>query len=227
MRLRWRLYRLLSRAIDARIELLTRSTEWLDDKALTAKLEESLQETAPKLKDQHRNALYTSVGQALSHWASMEDLLVTIACLLLRTAEVKKIGIIMYSIINFNTWLGIIGELFLQEPLYSPLTTKWNKIMDRLRGLNKTRNRLAHHTIHYGDKVASSGDAFLKPGQFDTRQETQQYQPLDIDQIFKFTDSVAKVRDDLSTLLKAMTALLAQETSQQKSSEPNTDQRPA
>jgi hypothetical protein len=183
------------------------------------------QEAGEQWKSLHRRQLFTNVGLALSQWAGMEDLLIGIASLLLRTHEGPKVGIILYSITNFNTWLGIIGELFSQEPLYRPLKPKWNKLSERLRSLKDTRDRLAHHTIYSGDKAATlAGDTSLRPGQFDSRQKSQKYQPLDSDQISKFIDSVNKIMDDLRTLLTTMTDLLNEETSQRKSSEPKSDQ---
>jgi hypothetical protein len=176
----------------------------------------------------HRWALYTSVGQALSQWAKMEDSLIAIASLLLRTSEATKVGVVMYSIVNFSVWLSVIDELFLLEPLYSPLKkSRWNKIMERLKGLKETRDRLAHHTIYSGDQAATlAGDTSLKPGRFDTRQRSQKYRPLDYDQISKFMDSVSNIVVDLTALLNAMTDLLNSETSQQKSSEQGPGQNP-
>jgi hypothetical protein len=183
------------------------------------------QEAGAKWKSLHRQALFTNVGLALSQWAGMEDLLVGIASLLLRTHEGAKVGTIMYST-NFNPWLGIIEDLFSQEPRYITLKPKWNKLSSRLRGLKETRDRLAHHTIYYGDNAATlAGDASLRPSRFDIRQKSQKYQPLDFEQISKFIDSLGKVHEDLTALLNAMTALLVSETSQQNSSELSPDQR--
>jgi hypothetical protein len=185
------------------------------------------QEVGEKWKSAHRQALFTSVGLALSQWAGMEDSLVAIASLLLRTHEANKVGIILYSIINSKTWLEIIGALFSQEPLYISLKPRWNKISDRIIKLNDTRVRLAHHTIYYGDKATTlAGDTSLKPGQFDIRPKSQTHRldPLDYDQISKFTDSVDEIIKDLTALVSSMTALLTQETSQRKSSESPSDQ---
>jgi hypothetical protein len=165
--------------------------------------------------------LFSNVGLALSQWAGMEDLLVGIASLLLRTHEGTKVGIMLYSI-NFNTWLRIIGDLFSQEPRYITLKSRWNKISERLQRLNDTRVRLAHHTIYVGDKATTfAGDTSLKPAQFDIRPKSQKhrFEPLDHDQISKFIDSVNKVVEDLIALLNAMTDLLNKETSQQQSPE--------
>lgn len=165
----------------------------------------------------HRRWLFTNVGQALSEWARMEELLVGIASLLLRTHEFPKVGIIMYSI-NFHPWLGIISDLFSEEPRYAVLKPKWDKLAKRLRGLKETRDRLAHHTIYDGEKAGTfAGDTSLRHSRFDIRQKTKKYQPLDYDQISQFQDSMGKVHKDLTALLNAMTALLTQETSQQKS----------
>lgn len=185
------------------------------------------QKSGEGLKSTHRWALYTSVGQALTQWAALEDLLVGIACLLLRTHEANKVGIVLYSIVNFNVWLGIIEELFSQEPLYLALKPTWNKLSSRLRGLKETRDRLAHHTIYEGDKAATvDGDTSLRPSQFDLRQKNKKYQPLNYEEISKFMESLHRVHVDLNVLLTAMTAVLRRETSQQKSSESTPGQPP-
>jgi hypothetical protein len=183
------------------------------------------QEAGEKWKSLHRQALFTNVGLALSQWGGMEDLLVGIASLLLRTHEGEKVGIILYSIVNFGTWLSIIEELFSVEPRYFTLKPRWNKISSKLRGLKDTRDRLAHHTIYYGDKATTiAGDTSLRPARFDIRQKSKKYQPLDHDQISKFIDSVGKEVESLTALLNAMTDILNQETSQKTSSEPTLDQ---
>jgi hypothetical protein len=179
------------------------------------------QEAGEQWKSLHRQQLFTNVGLALSQMAGMEDLLIAITCLLLRTHEANKVGTIMYSIISFPVWLNIVDDLFLLEPLYATLKPKWNKINNRLRGIREIRDRLAHHTIYYGDKATTlAGDTSLRPGQFDYRQKAQKYQPLDTDQISEFIDSVGKIIGDLRKLLEAMTDLLTRETSQKKSPEP-------
>jgi hypothetical protein len=229
MRLRLRLERLRLRAALALLNLLQAAAVKLGSQGqkekFSAEWETHNQEAGAKWKSLHRQALFMNVGLALSQWAGMEDLLVGIASLLLRTHEGAKVGTIMYST-NFNPWLGIIEDLFSQEPRYITLKPKWNKLSGRLRGLKETRDRLAHHTIYYGDNAGTlAGDTSLRPSKFDIRQKVQKYQPLDFDEITKFIDSLGKVHDDLTALLNAMTALLVSETSQQKSSELSPDQR--
>jgi hypothetical protein len=223
-----RLELLRLRARLALLRLLQRGLILLseDDRAMQATIEAQNQESAARAETLHRQALLTNVGFAHSSWAGIEELLVAIASLLLRTHEAAKVGTIMYSIVSFPVWLGIIDELFSQEPLYSTLKPKWNKINGRLRGLKDTRDRLAHHTIYHGERVSAGGPA-LTPARFDVRQKSQKYQPLDYDQTSRFIDSIGDIINDLRALLEAMTALLTRETSQQKSPEPNPDPRQA
>ena len=113
LRLRRQLFRLYWQIAEAQLKLVKRALGWLaaEDKAGAAEREAQVQELAKQTKKNQEVVLYTSIGHALCHWAAMEDLLVTIASLLLRTRETNKVGIILYSI-NFNVWLNIIDELF-------------------------------------------------------------------------------------------------------------------
>jgi len=226
IRLRFRLFRLYWRTAEAQLKLVKRAIDWIgaEDKAGASELEARVQEMGQQSKKNQTLVLYTSIGKALCHWAEMEDLLVAIASMLLRTHEANKVGIILYSI-NFNVWLNIIDELFLHESLYAALKTKWNKINSRLMRLKDTRNSLAHHTIYYEDHISTfTYNTSLRPARFDIRQKSQKNQPsLDFDQISKFDEDISKVQEDLRELLTAMTGLLTRDTSQQKYSEPTPD----
>ncbi len=145
-------------------------------KELAAELETLVRGIDETWTSLHKRALFANVGLALSQWAGMEDLLVGITSLLLRTHEATKVGIILYSIANHPTWLNIIGDLFSQEQRYITLKPRWNKISETLIKLNNTRVRLAHHTIDYGAKATTlSGDTSLIPGQFDFRPKSQKH----------------------------------------------------
>src|SRR5437762_9628359 len=91
-------------------------------------------------------ALYSSIGQAISMWASMEGEIVEIATVLIGTTE-RKAGLIFYSIMNFYAWLSIIDELFSLDPLYESHKPDWCKCSEVLRMLNDTRIQLDQHTI--------------------------------------------------------------------------------
>ena len=124
---------LIWRLIDAQIKVLNRGIKILGAPALTADSKARLDGLAKKPDELNKFALYTSVGQALSAWAAMEESLVGIVALLLRTSR-PKAGIMMYSILNFQVWLNVVGELFSQDELYVTLKPKWNKIYEKLRG---------------------------------------------------------------------------------------------
>jgi hypothetical protein len=150
-------------------------------------------------------------------WAGMEGSLIAITSLLLRTHEAEKVGMIMYSILNFHVWLNIVDELFVMEPR-SSLKPRWNKISEKLKRLKDTRDRLAHHTIHHQGAISVLGiDTSLRPGPFDTRRKSKKFKPLDFDQITEFTESVRVVVDEFAALLTSMRELLKRETLQKSS----------
>src|SRR6202051_401240 len=87
---------------------------------------------------------YEAIGRWITDWSRLEGALVHTASWLLASGR-KKVGLILYSINNFHTWLSIIDELFAMDPCFSPLRSDWIKIAERLRKLNDVRVRLAHH----------------------------------------------------------------------------------
>jgi hypothetical protein len=151
------------------------------------------------------NELFLTVGQAISFWAKVEEALVAIMGLLLRT-KFQMAGLILYSIINFHVRLNIIDELFSMSPSFNEVKIKWNKIHKKLREMQDRRNRLAHHTAFSGTLTASPA---LRPGRFDTRQKSLKYQPLTTNEIGQFTGDLMKVLDDCTDLINAMDALEA------------------
>jgi hypothetical protein len=92
---------------------------------------------------------YEVIGRSITTWSQMEGFLVDIVSWLL-DSETKKVGLVLYSINNFHTWLSIIDELFAMDPNFSPLRSDWTKIAGRLRKLNDVRVRLAHHALEPG-----------------------------------------------------------------------------
>jgi hypothetical protein len=149
---------------------------------------------------EERSEFYRSVGQAISMWASMEDLLVEIAALLLDTSE-EKAGLLMYSIINFNVWLNIIDELFSIEPRYQTHKATWTAQSEKLRGMNDTRVRLAHHTVR---AQIDNSPLALRPGRYDSRMKSRKHKPLTEAEIVAFGGQMIEVYSVLAALWKAM-----------------------
>jgi len=108
-----------------------------------------LDELNVSIKSTDRKMLYAAVGQALSAWGKMEEHLVAIAALLLR-ASTEKSGLILYSIINFNVWLTLIGDLYEMDGALSPFQKRWNRISQRIREIKDKRDQLAHHSVQMG-----------------------------------------------------------------------------
>src|SRR5258705_2949079 len=88
-----------------------------------------------------KERFFSSVGQGISLWTKMELALVGIFSELIGV-RYEKGGLILYSIMNFNTWLVPITEFYALDPRYSELSKRWNKKFERLRVLNDTRTGL-------------------------------------------------------------------------------------
>jgi hypothetical protein len=184
-KLRFKLIRFEEAKLDAyvktfrliRNKILDDSTT--DKKAATkATFEAEDKEAGDKTTADREEAHFTEVGKALSTWASLEEILVGIVYLLL-TDSVQKAGVVMYSIINFGTWLGIITELFPHEELYTHLKPKWDKLTSRLRALKDIRDRLAHHSAFKADIPAAIFKlTSIAPSPYDVRAKSLKYRPL-------------------------------------------------
>lgn len=152
--------------------------------------------------DNDRRILYLSVGLAITAWAKMEDHLVGVAALLLRT-PIEKAGTVMYSIINFNAWLGLISDLFEQDEQLKPLKGEWNKISKRIRAIKDKRDQIAHHPVVEVDSLLVPSAA-IRRSKFDMRLKSQRLRPLDIDEINHLAETVAAISPDLHELLMEM-----------------------
>jgi hypothetical protein len=151
---------------------------------------------------EERKLFYSSVGQGISLWSSMESCLIEIAARLLNTTP-EKTGLIFYSISNFYTWLSIINELFLAAPEFVEHRKKFTRAGEGLRALNDTRVQLAHHSVFAPDPHGWTHTA-LRPGQYDSRSKSQRVEPLQTGEIIKFSQAVVAAENTLRELLITM-----------------------
>jgi hypothetical protein len=122
----------------------------------------------------------------------------------------EKAGLILYSIANVHSWLSIIDELFAIEPRYRSLRSDWTPIAERLKKLNDTRVRLAHHALVSGKGIEAlmAGEDLevifpsLRPNQFDTRTKTKKQTPLRFGEVVVFIQDLASVALRLGELLE-------------------------
>ena len=162
-----------------------------------------------ELKVEMEDDYYATIGKAISGWSGTEGSLVVIAAILLDTTEVKA-GLILYSINNFHSWLSIIDELFAIEPRYRSLRSDWTPIAERLKKLNDTRVRLAHHALDSGKGIEAlvGGEDLevifpsLRPNKYDTRTKTKKQTPLRIGELAVFIEELASVTARLAELLE-------------------------
>lgn len=166
-------------------------------------------ESGEKITEESETILFTEVGKALSCWAALEEMLVSLAHLLL-TTSIQKAGVVMYSIINFGAWLGIITELFPHEELYTHLKPKWDKLTGRLRALKDIRDRLAHHSAFKADVPAAIFNATsIAPSPYDVRAKSLKHRPLTVHEVREFYEGVREIMKDLTALILEMEAVHA------------------
>jgi hypothetical protein len=153
-----------------------------------------------------QNILYVVIGAALTSWAKMEETLVIICSMLLRTTS-EKTGLVLFSIINFQVWLNLIDDLFAVDDRYGQFKPKWNKLASRLRGIKDDRDRVAHHAVDQSSPEDILGNSVLRPSTMDMRQKTRKYKPMDHDDIIHFTKTVNVISSELLELATQMNAV--------------------
>jgi hypothetical protein len=164
-----------------------------------------------ELQGQLADANYLTIGKGITAWSQTEGGLVVIGAVLLDT-KYEKAGLVFYSITNFHTWLSIIDELFAMAPRFQALLSDWREIAERLKKLNDTRVRLAHHAVHAGKGIEAmaAGEGLdvlmpsLKPNRYDTRTKSKKHSPLQLEQLADFVTELAPVSVKLTKLLEQM-----------------------
>lgn len=217
-----KIWQLVMRAQDARVAWLVRGWEMTRDQEFIANQKAQLVELEASQKAKREDSLYAAVGHALSSWAQMEESLVAIGSSLLLTRP-EKAGMVFYSIINFNVWLSLIGELFTIDAILSIHKPKFNKIAEKLRGLKDTRDRLAHNTNLTVDNREGT-EVSLKPTKLDIRQKSLKYKPLGFDELHVFIMAIASIVLELNSLLNDITESFKQASAlNEKSSQQDPD----
>lgn len=197
--------------------LTGRLTEFTEElKRRTETLKEIESELAGDQQARDTRVLFVLIGRALTIWATMEESLVCILSILLRT-DLEKAGLILYSTINFNVWLSIIDELFAIDEQFKGLKPRWNKLAARLREVKDRRDSLAHHPVSKSNDQGTFSETLLKPPSMDIRRKSLKYKPMAIDDIFHFAVTIANISTDLTALAKEMMEQLR--SSLEKSSE--------
>jgi hypothetical protein len=169
---------------------------------------------------------YEAIGRSITDWSKMEGFLVHIASCLLDSGP-KKVGLVLYSINNFHTWLSIIDELFAMDPNFSPLRSDWTKIAGRLRKLNDVKVRLAHHALEPGralknlenitlesidletfkdDFIPAEVFPSLKPHRNDTRVKWKK-PAISLDEIVSFQEELIDAIETMTALMGRMSPI--------------------
>lgn len=142
--------------------------------------------------------LYTAIGEAITHWSDLEGRLVRIAAELLRGAPIERVGLVLYSVANFHTWIAVIDDLLALDGTYPNSAARWHKLTKRLKAENDIRVRLAHQGI----PLDAPGQ--LRRHKFDVRSKSVAGRPLTIEEIKAFIERVDTLYADLIDLLILM-----------------------
>jgi hypothetical protein len=157
-----------------------------------------------KVRDTDEDALFQSIGMALTIWAKMEELLIAIMALLMRS-DISRAGLILYSTVNFSVWLMLIHDLFEMDPLFACHIKQWNKIGERLRAIKDDRDRLAHHSVeNVAETTSGIGSFGLRPSEYDVRRKSRRQKPMTLAEVREFTREVTAEARKLRALLDAM-----------------------
>jgi hypothetical protein len=158
------------------------------------------------LRVRRRLLFYVTVGQGISIWAKMEEVLVGLAADLMGTTA-EKAGLVFYNIMNFHVWLTIIDELLISDERAQDLRSQWAPVAQRLRELNDTRVRLAHHSVQ---EIGEEYEPLLVANPLDTRSKSRKQLPLLVNDVVTFTERVQKLAlDDLPKLKSAVESALS------------------
>jgi hypothetical protein len=187
------------------------------------KLPKSPTEEELRLLAEESEIFFGCIGRGISIWTKMEGSLVEIASRLLGT-DAFRTGLVLYSI-NFHTWLSVIDDLLSFVKHLTPLKADWGKIVNRLRGLNDTRVRLAHHT-NLGELEyyrSEDGASILIPPGFDRRSKSRKHRPLNAHDIITFSHEVVLIEKELDAFLfKIVMTKKPKRPSRRKSPPPKT-----
>jgi hypothetical protein len=148
-----------------------------------------------------RGALFSQIGRALTAWSKMEECLVIMFSMILHIHPYKA-GLVLYSILNFNVWLSLIGDLFELDNNYQPYKKRWNKISERARKIKDQRDQLAHHAVRMEQKEGEETALYSPRG--DVRQKTLKQKPMTLVEVNIFIDTVLDIAEDLQKLIAEM-----------------------
>lgn len=148
---------------------------------------------------------YAAVGEGISRWAAMEEMLVHILAKLLKT-PINKAGLVGYST-SFYGLVQVIDDLFVVDGTYAKSMKMWRRTVSTLRRENDVRVQLAHQSLHRnGLEVAVVGfaKAYLRPSPLDTRSKSRKSTALDEEGIREFISRVNALHQRLKEILAQM-----------------------
>jgi hypothetical protein len=133
-----------------------------------------------------REKFHALIGMSISSWVIIEYIMIGIFVTLAR-CDLDVAGIVLYSNMNFGSWISMITEILALRTEQKENSKKWGKLAGELRALKDTRDRLAHDTTlgfltDIPDKLA--------PSSWDVRSKSRRHKPLSPADIEVFLEEV-------------------------------------
>jgi hypothetical protein len=107
----------------------------------------------PLTEEEERTQFYAAIGEGITEWTHVEDMLYLIVQNLLMPADHEKIAAIFYALNTFRNRLEIATAV-IRRALAGQQTAleDWEKLTRVLNRKYQRRNELAHHQVYFDSK---------------------------------------------------------------------------
>jgi hypothetical protein len=149
---------------------------------------------------EQERAFFEAVGRAFGLWQHVEMQLFRVYARLIRPENAEVASAAFYSVVNFNTRLGMTNAAAHVALARSAALSVWNPLHNRAGRQAKRRNELAHFAVVYGVNPSTpvAFGPFLQPSIFDvTERETARQKRIAISHIKDAGDSFTRLAEDL------------------------------
>ena len=196
------------KALDA-IELFGHGSSAADGRPLVIP-EPLFCECYPMDFPEQERVFFEAVGRAFGVWQHVEMQLFRVYARLIRPENAEVASAAFYSVVNFNTRLGMTNAAAHVALAGNAALSVWNALHNRAGRQAKRRNELAHFAVVYGVNPPTSSEfgPFLQPSIFDvTERETARQKRIDASRIKDAGNSFTRLAEDLTAFADGLPEL--------------------
>ncbi len=159
---------------------------------------------------EQERAFFEAVGRAFGVWQHVEMQLFRVYARLIRPENAEVASAAFYSVVNFNTRLGMTNAAAHVALAGNAALSVWSALHNRAGRQAKRRNELAHFAVVYGVNPPTSAEfgPFLQPSIFDvTERETARQKRIDATRIKDAGNSFTRLAEDLTAFADGLPEL--------------------